>query len=163
MDIFAEQINRIKKQLNESHETVTLTKQLVEKYLDSLNWISTRMPWSDALFWNDDSVTLDLDEKEEQPPLEEKVQECANDANGTLDGTFYTPCTNWIGAVNAFSRETAHGLANLLTEIKGTRTKTSLLSKVITEQSKSLEQISSSAQALQERIVNVNNMLNSKS
>ncbi|UKJ88335.2 hypothetical protein MACJ_000779 [Theileria orientalis] len=145
-----EQLNRIKRDLNESHDKITITEKLVDRYVSAIGWISSTVKWNN-------SVKLDIKDSDA------KFNDIGRSVTTTCDCTNSEGCCKSDISVNEPVKDlfnhTTQGLSTFLTSMKNNRAKTDLISNMIVLQNSELDKINSSALSLKDRVSTMNKTL----
>ncbi|BAM39468.1 conserved hypothetical protein [Theileria orientalis strain Shintoku] len=145
-----EQLNRIKRDLNESHDKVTITEKLVDRYVSAIGWISSTMKWNN-------SVKLDIKDSEAS------FNELGRSVTTSCGCTTSEGCCKSNSSLNQPVRDlfnhTTQGLSSFLASMKNNRVKTDLISNMIVHQNTELDKINSSALSLRDRVSTINKTL----
>lgn len=154
-----ENINRIKNLLNDSHNTVTVTQKIVDSYVNSMRWIRSSISWQKH-------TTL------ENGVIEGKCDDGPTDSGGTsywrsifrgagsAAETSAPAANDPVGAaLGDFSTTASQHLDTLISELRTNRQKTQLIANAVQQQNDELEKIGDSAILLQQRVAQVNRVL----
>ncbi|KAK1441795.1 hypothetical protein BgAZ_501270 [Babesia gibsoni] len=170
-----ENLNRIKTALNESHNTVTVTQKIVDSYVNSLRWIKSSIPWQKATELVTADFTNDPVAEVEDPDAPSYWQSIIKRIGITQEQEKVTPDDPVGGkilcmglhvpsaAIDEFSNNATQNLDILINELRTNRQRTHLIAATVQKQNDELEKIGDSALALQQRVAQVNRVIQDKS
>lgn len=158
-----ENLNRIKTALNESHNTVTVTQKIVDSYVNSLRWIKSSIPWQKATELVTADFTNDPVAEVEDPDAPSYWQSIIKRIGITQEQEKVTPDDPVGAAIDEFSNNATQNLDILINELRTNRQRTHLIAATVQKQNDELEKIGDSALALQQRVAQVNRVIQDKS